>query len=216
MATPAFDTRRHPESLGPMAPGQEGAGSCHRTPDQPATGKRAPGLADRRGRQTRPRCRRMARAQRPAQPAGQCPGPDSMRLQTALAVLDDEDDSAAALISRALAALQAQAHIEPAFAEHAQALESCARAGAGHRAQPAPVPAPHRSGPLQPGRAGRPPRRCGSRCRGAFAAPLKISAPAPCAVEDRARTDRPGPGPGGAARRRTRRPGRPSRPPSRP
>ena len=44
--------------------------------------------------------------------------------QTALTVLDDEDDSAAALISRALAALQAQTHIEPAFAEHAQALEA--------------------------------------------------------------------------------------------
>ena len=44
--------------------------------------------------------------------------------QTAVAVLDDEDNSAAALISRALAALQGQAHIEPAFAEHALALEA--------------------------------------------------------------------------------------------
>jgi DNA repair protein RecN (Recombination protein N) len=44
--------------------------------------------------------------------------------QTAVGVLDDEDDSAAALISRALSALQAQAHIEPAFAELTQALET--------------------------------------------------------------------------------------------
>ncbi|MEX1167779.1 MAG: DNA repair protein RecN [Hydrogenophaga sp.] len=44
--------------------------------------------------------------------------------QSAVAALDDEDNSAAALISRALTALQAQAHIEPAFAEHCQALEA--------------------------------------------------------------------------------------------
>ena len=44
--------------------------------------------------------------------------------QAALATLDEADDSAAALINRALSALQAQAHIEPAFAEHVQALES--------------------------------------------------------------------------------------------
>jgi DNA repair protein RecN (Recombination protein N) len=44
--------------------------------------------------------------------------------QAAVAVLDDEESSAAALISRALAALQAQAHIEPAFAEQTQALEA--------------------------------------------------------------------------------------------
>ncbi|AOW14546.1 DNA repair protein RecN [Hydrogenophaga crassostreae] len=44
--------------------------------------------------------------------------------QSAVAALDDEDDSAAALISRALSALQEQAHIEPAFAEHTQALEA--------------------------------------------------------------------------------------------
>ncbi len=43
---------------------------------------------------------------------------------TALAVLDDQDDSAAALIHRALAALQAQAHIEPAFASTIEALDS--------------------------------------------------------------------------------------------
>lgn len=44
--------------------------------------------------------------------------------QTALNALDDEDNSAAALISRALTALQAQSHIEPAFAELMQALEA--------------------------------------------------------------------------------------------
>ena len=44
--------------------------------------------------------------------------------QAAVEALDDEDNSAAALISRALSALQAQAHIEPAFAEHSQALEA--------------------------------------------------------------------------------------------
>jgi DNA repair protein RecN (Recombination protein N) len=44
--------------------------------------------------------------------------------QAAVAGLDDEENSAAALISRALTALQAQAHIEPAFTEHAQALQS--------------------------------------------------------------------------------------------
>ena len=44
--------------------------------------------------------------------------------QSAVAALDDEDNSAAALISRALTALQTQAHIEPAFAEHTQALEA--------------------------------------------------------------------------------------------
>ena len=44
--------------------------------------------------------------------------------EAALAVLDDQDDSAAALVHRALAALQAQAHIEPAFASTIEALES--------------------------------------------------------------------------------------------
>jgi DNA repair protein RecN (Recombination protein N) len=44
--------------------------------------------------------------------------------QAAVAALDDEEDSAAALISRALSALQAQAHIEPAFADLTQALEA--------------------------------------------------------------------------------------------
>lgn len=44
--------------------------------------------------------------------------------QAAVSVLDDEENSAAALISRALSALQAQAHIEPRFAEHTLALEA--------------------------------------------------------------------------------------------
>ena len=42
----------------------------------------------------------------------------------ALEALDDQDDSAATLIHRALSALQAQAHIEPAFAGAVEALES--------------------------------------------------------------------------------------------
>ena len=44
--------------------------------------------------------------------------------QTAVAALDDEQGSAAHLIHRALTALQAQAHIEPAFAGPVEALEA--------------------------------------------------------------------------------------------
>ncbi len=43
--------------------------------------------------------------------------------RTATAALDEEDASAAGLIHRALAALKAQAHIEPLFASHVDVLE---------------------------------------------------------------------------------------------
>lgn len=43
--------------------------------------------------------------------------------QAALAALDEQDDNAASLIGRAIAALQAQAHIEPAFAGPIEALQ---------------------------------------------------------------------------------------------
>lgn len=44
--------------------------------------------------------------------------------ESAVQVLDEQDDSAASLLSRAIAALQAQAHIEPAFAQTIESLES--------------------------------------------------------------------------------------------
>ncbi|WP_288254397.1 DNA repair protein RecN [uncultured Hydrogenophaga sp.] len=44
--------------------------------------------------------------------------------ESAVQVLDEQDDSAASLLSRAIAALQAQAHIEPAFAQTIDSLES--------------------------------------------------------------------------------------------
>ena len=44
--------------------------------------------------------------------------------ESAVEVLDEQDDSAASLLSRAIAALQAQAHIEPAFAQTIDSLES--------------------------------------------------------------------------------------------
>ena len=44
--------------------------------------------------------------------------------QAAVLALDDDEDSAAALISRALSALQTHRHIEPTFEEHAQTLEA--------------------------------------------------------------------------------------------
>ena len=44
--------------------------------------------------------------------------------QAAITALDDEDSNAAALIHRALSALQAQAHIEPRFADSIAALEA--------------------------------------------------------------------------------------------
>ena len=47
---------------------------------------------------------------------------DAAQLATEL--LDEQEDSAAALIHRALAALQAQAHIEPAFRSPVEALET--------------------------------------------------------------------------------------------
>ncbi|HSX91665.1 MAG TPA: DNA repair protein RecN [Hydrogenophaga sp.] len=43
---------------------------------------------------------------------------------TAVQVLDEQDDSAASLLSRAVSALQAQAHVEPAFARIVETLES--------------------------------------------------------------------------------------------
>ena len=42
----------------------------------------------------------------------------------AVQALDEQDDSAASLLSRAVSALQAQAHVEPAFAQTIETLES--------------------------------------------------------------------------------------------
>ena len=44
--------------------------------------------------------------------------------EAAVQALDEQDDSAASLLSRAVAALQAQAHVEPAFAQTIESLES--------------------------------------------------------------------------------------------
>src|SRR5690606_12968351 len=44
--------------------------------------------------------------------------------QLALAALDEIDDSAASLLSRAVNALQAQLHVEPAFGQPLQSLQS--------------------------------------------------------------------------------------------
>ncbi len=44
--------------------------------------------------------------------------------ETALQALDEQDDSAASLLSRAVAALQAQVHVEPAFARTIESLDS--------------------------------------------------------------------------------------------
>ncbi|NIM42707.1 MAG: DNA repair protein RecN [Hydrogenophaga sp.] len=43
---------------------------------------------------------------------------------TAVQALDEQDDSAASLLSRAVAALQAQVHVEPAFAQTIETLDS--------------------------------------------------------------------------------------------
>ena len=48
---------------------------------------------------------------------------EAEKITDAEAFLDEIDDSAAALISRAVAALQAQAHIEPAFARAVESLD---------------------------------------------------------------------------------------------
>jgi DNA repair protein RecN (Recombination protein N) len=65
--------------------------------------------------------------------------------------LDDEDSSAAALIHRALSALQAQAAPGTSLQRRHRGAAGGPGPGAGHGAQPAPVRTPHRTGPLRAG-----------------------------------------------------------------
>ena len=98
-----------------LAQRAQGAGRRARRAGHPAARARTPGLADRRARQAGARRGRVGRTQHPAQPAVQCAVAAATRRRPRVDALQEADDNAAALLGRALTALQKQEHIEPEF-----------------------------------------------------------------------------------------------------